>query len=154
MIKINTSVLYLIILLLVTPLYGYSQANNAKRQTWAHEIRQYKQDFFIKEIDLNKEQREEFLPLYHEMTLEIYQVNKEARDLEKKITNSKGSVSDAEYEKAAETLSEVKSKEAAIETIYFNKFSKILSKKQLFLLKRAENRFTKNMILHTKETHK
>ena len=34
---------------------------------------------------------------------------------------------------------------------YFKKFAKILTSKQLFLLKRAENRFAKSMISHSKQ---
>ena len=34
-----------------------------------------------------------------------------------------------------------------------DKFEKILSKKQMFLLKRAENRFARNMLSHSKRGH-
>ena len=41
---------------------------------------------------------------------------------------------------------DVKDKEAKIEATYFEKFKEILSAKQLFLLKRAETRFSRNML--------
>lgn len=81
------------------------------------------------------------------MEKEIFQINKEVREMEKKVSSS-SNVSDTEYEKTAEAMSEVKAQEAKIESEYFEKFSKILSKKQLFLLKRAENRFTRDMLNH------
>lgn len=85
------------------------------------------------------------------MEEEVYQVNKEARDLEAKVSNSKEPVSDLEYAKTAEALSETTQKCAQIEDEYFKKFAKILTSKQLFLLKRAENRFAKSMISHSKQ---
>lgn len=122
-----------------------------KHSMWIQEIRDYKHDFFTKEIDLTKAQQQEFFPLYTEMEREIFQINKDAREMEKKITIAKGSTtSDLEYEKVAEAMSEVKMKEAEIEAEYFQKFAKILSKKQLFQLKRAENRFTRSMLNHHK----
>jgi hypothetical protein len=42
----------------------------------------------------------------------------------------------------------VKLREGQIETAYFQKFARILTKKQLFLLKRAETRFTRSMLDH------
>ena len=84
------------------------------------------------------------------MEQEIYQVNVEARNLENKISNSTDEISELEYEKAAEALAEVKSREGEIELNYYKKFEKILSKKQLFLLKRAENRFTRDMLNHNR----
>ena len=42
-------------------------------------------------------------------------------------------------------MSQVKVKEGEIEGRYFERFSKILSKKQMFLLKQAEMKFTRQM---------
>lgn len=120
---------------------------NSKHQKWFKEFRNYKRDFLIKEVDLTKSQQEEFFPLYNSMEKEIFQLNKEVREMEKKVSSS-SNVSDLEYEKTAQAMSEVKAQEAKIESGYFEKFSKILSKKQLFLLKRAENRFTRDMLNH------
>lgn len=83
------------------------------------------------------------------MEKEIYQINKDTREMERKISNAKD-VSELEYEKTAEAMLEVKTKEAKIESEYFQKFTSILSKKQLFLLKRAETKFSKNMLQHHK----
>ena len=52
---------------------------------------------------------------------------------------------------AAKLMVDVKTKEARIETEYFEKFAKILDSRQLFLLKRAETRFSRNMLQHHKE---
>lgn len=118
---------------------------------WLKGVRSYKHDMLIKEMELTKTQQEEFLPLYKQMEEEIFQANKQVRDLEAKVSSSKDPVSDLEYAKAAEALSEASMVNAQIEEEYFKKFAKILSSKQLFQLKRAETRFTKSMISHSKQ---
>lgn len=128
-----------------------AQSNRASNRTkWLKEVREYKYDKLIEETEMTKAQQNEFFPLYSAMEKEIYQVNVEARQLESKVSNSKSEVSELEYEKAADALAEAKSREAQIELDYYHKFSKILSKKQLFQLKRAENRFTRDMLGHYK----
>ncbi len=122
--------------------------DKAQRTKWMKEVRNYKYEFFIKEVGLSKEQQEKFFPEYEAMEKEIFAVNKEARDIEKKVSASTTPVSDTEYEAAALAMSKVKQKEGEIENEYFAKFEKILSEKQLFLLKRAENKFTQNILNH------
>lgn len=124
--------------------------SKADRDKWLKEVREYKHDKLVEETDMSAAQKAEFLPLYSAMEQEIYQVNVEARNLENKISNSTDEISELEYEKAAEALAEVKSREGDIELKYYKKFEKILSKKQLFLLKRAENRFTRDMLNHNR----
>ena len=43
-------------------------------------------------------------------------------------------------------MANVKAKEGEIENKYFEKYAKILTKKQLFLLKQAEVKFTRQMV--------
>lgn len=134
-----------------------AQANNngKPQQTdnkWLTEVRNYKHSFLIKELDMTDEQSKEFLPIYTEMENKIYQANREARKLEQEISATSLQVSDEEYERVATILSQVKTKEAEIEQEYFQRYSKILTKKQLFLLKRAENRFAIDMLNHNKRS--
>ena len=121
---------------------------------WMEEVKNFKHSFLIKEVEMTDEQSKEFLPLYIEMEEKIYQANKDARILEKEISVSSQNVTDEDYEKAAKALSQVKTKEAEIENQYFDIFSTILSKKQLFLLKRAENRFAVEMLNYHKQSKK
>ncbi len=116
---------------------------------WIKGVREYKYDMLIKEVGLTKEQQDAFLPLYQQMEEEIFKSNKEVRDLEHKISTSKEALSDLEYGMAAEAMSNLNMVNAIIEAEYFKKFAEILSKKQLFLLKRAESRFAKSIISQT-----
>lgn len=79
------------------------------------------------------------------MEREIYNTNRDARALAASVEKKKAPT-DSEYAQAAEALSRAKMREGEIEAKYFEKFSKILSKRQLFLLKQAENKFTRNML--------
>lgn len=131
------------------------KASSRQNQTeWLKGVRSYKHEMLSKEMELTKAQQDEFLPLYKQMEEEIFQANKQAHDLETKISNSTEAISDLEYAKAAEALSESSMVCAQIEDTYFKKFSKILSSKQLFLLKRAENRFAKSIISRKKQNSK
>ncbi len=120
---------------------------------WMKGVREYKYDMLIQEVELTKEQQEQFLPLYQKMEDEIMRSNKEVRDLEAKITNSKDEISDLEYGLAAEAMVNASAVAAKIEADYFKQFAQILSKRQLFLLKRAETRFAKS-IISTKSARK
>ena len=152
--KTSTSIISLVLALaLAMPMVAQSRKNTSRpsQTEWLKGVRDYKHDMLVKEMDLTKAQQDEFFPLYKQMEEEIFHANKQARDLENKVSNSKEPISDLEYTKAAEAMSEVTMICAQIETEYFKKFSKILTGKQLFQLKRAENRFAKSMISHSKQ---
>lgn len=118
------------------------------RQRWFNEVRNYKYEFFAKEMELTDEQQQAFFPEYEAMEKAIYSINRDARSLERKIATSEEPVSDMEYEAAAEALFKVKQKEGEIEMEYFKKFEQIVSYKQLFLLKQAEDKFTRRILNH------
>lgn len=145
----------LVLLFFALPAVSYAQDSDVQtRKKWFQEVRNYKYDFFSKEMELTKEQQNAFFPEYEAMEKAIFMVNEEAREMESKITNSKDAVSDTEYEAAALALTKIKQKEGEIEMEYFTKFEKILSKKQLFLLKRAENKFTQSILNYHKKAAK
>lgn len=140
--------LYIIAALIVTALTAFAQTNNKDQRTrWMNEVRNQKYEFIIKETDMTKEQQEDFLPIYKEMEKAIFTANQEARALELKVSNQTRT-SEAEYAAAALMLARVKQREGDIEMEYYQKFERILSKKQLFQLKRAENKFTQYMLSH------
>lgn len=146
---------FIIISVLSQPgiLMAESPDNTPKQENkWMIEVRNFKHSFLIKETGMNEEQSAQFIPLYSEMEDKIYQANREARDLEQNITRSQNEPLEDEYYHVATALSQVKNKEAEIENLYFEKFSGILTKKQMFLLKRAENRFAIEMLNHNKRS--
>ena len=110
----------------------------------------YKHKMIVEQTGMTPSQRDKFMPLYEAMEKEIYETNAEARKLENQVS-AKKNPSDSEYRQAAEALSQAKVREGEIEAKYYDKFAKILSQKQLFQLKRAENQFTKSMLTRSKK---
>lgn len=116
-----------------------------ERERWFAEMRNYKHQFLTENLDLTKEQQAEFFPIYDAMDDELLKLNRETRQLERKIRKSE-SVSDIEYETAAHALFELGKKESEIRLQYFDKFKGILTPKQLFQLMKVERDFTKNIM--------
>ena len=126
---------------------GERRQRPVERKEWFKELRQYKHDFLTKELKLTKEQQESFFPLYDEMESSVYQLQKQTRDIEHRVRNTKSEISDLEYEKASEAMFEIKGKEADIEMKYYPKFKKALTPKQMFMLKIAERKFTNELMM-------
>lgn len=124
-----------------------------QRTQWGNKMLEIKHEMIEKETEMTTYQKEQFMPLYEAMEKEVYVVNRDARELEKSVSQ-KENATDADFEQAATAMSQVKVKEGEIEAKYFEKFTKILSKKQLFQLKRAENKFTRDMLSRGKKDDK
>jgi Spy/CpxP family protein refolding chaperone len=123
---------------------------NANRSQWTQEMLDYKHDFIAEQTEMTQAQREKFMPLYEAMEKEVFAVHRTAREQAKKISSTT-KASDQDYANAARAMSQVKVKEGEIEGRYFDKFSKILSKKQMFQLKQAELKFSKQMLSRGKK---
>jgi len=137
------------ILILTLALSTIVTAQNG-RTKFATDMYQAKHEMIIQEVGLTMTQQKQFMPLYEQMEREIYEVNRNARALAKEVEKKKNP-SDRDYEAAASALSNTRMREGEIEAKYFEKFSKILSKKQLFQLKQAEAKFTREMLKKRKK---
>ena len=132
----------IIIMALVITVAASAQSGRTK---FATDMYQAKHEMIIEELGLTQTQQKQFMPLYEQMEREIYQVNRNARALAKEVEN-KANPSDRDYEAAASALSNTRMREGEIEAKYFDKFAKILTKKQLFQLKLTEVKFTREML--------
>lgn len=124
--------------------------NNSNRSQWTKEMLEYKHDFIAEQTEMTQAQRDKFMPLYEAMEKEVFAIHRTAREQAKKISSTT-KASDQDYANAARAMSQVKVKEGEIEGRYFDKFSKILSKKQMFQLKQAELKFSKQMLSRGKK---
>ena len=134
----------IVIAIMVLTLAAATSAQDG-RTKFATDMYQAKHEMIVKELGLTQTQQNQFMPLYEQMEREIYQVNRNARTLAAEVEKKKNPT-DKEYEAAASALSRTRIQEGEIEAKYFDKFAKILSKKQLFQLKQAELKFTREMI--------
>jgi Spy/CpxP family protein refolding chaperone len=136
------------IIILTLAIAATATAQNG-RTKFAADMYQAKHEMIIEELGLTPSQQKQFMPLYEQMEREIYQVNRNARILASEV-EKKANPTDREYEAAASALSNTRMREGEIEARYFEKFSKILSKKQLFQLKQTEVKFTREMLTKKK----
>ena len=137
------------ILILTIALSSAVMAQN-NRTKFATDMYQAKHEMILQALGLTMTQQKQFMPLYEQMEREIYEVNRNARALANEVEKKKNP-SDKDYEAAASALSNTRMREGEIEAKYFDKFAKILSKKQLFLLKQAETKFTREMLKKRKK---
>ena len=133
-----------VILILTLAITSTVTAQNG-RTKFATDMYQAKHEMIIEELGLTQSQQKQFMPLYEQMEREIYQVNRNARALAQEVEKKKNPT-DKDYEIAASALSRTRVQEGEIEAKYFDKFSKILTKKQLFQLKQTEVKFTREML--------
>lgn len=141
----------LAILLAVPATYAQRRTRNDddRRKEWMTEMRNFKHEFFKKELGLTREQETPFFNAYDQMDDELIRIGEETRQLERKI-NASGDATDTEMESAARTLFEQKKKEADVELKYFEEFKNILTKRQLLKLKETERRFNRALLNHNK----
>lgn len=139
--------LTILLLLFVMAVTAVAQAplSSTDRERWLDEIRNLKHDYLAKELDLTREQQNEFFPLYDAMQDEIEQLNTRTRELEAAISSDE-SASDLQVENAARTVFEQRRAEGQIEMTYFDKFRDILNPRQLLQLKDAERKFTRQLV--------
>lgn len=122
--------------------------DDEKRKEWLTEMRNFKHDFFKKDLGLTREQEAPFFKAYDQMDDELIRVGEETRSLERKI-NTDSDASEVEMESAARAMFEQKKKEADIELQYFEEFKNILTKRQLLKLKETERKFNRALLKHS-----
>lgn len=139
--------LTILLLLFVMAVTAVAQAplSSTDRERWLDEIRNLKHDYLAKELNLTREQQNEFFPLYDAMQDEIEQLNTRTRELEAAISSDE-SASDLQVENAVRTVFEQRRAEGQIEMTYFDKFRDILNPRQLLQLKDAERKFTRQLV--------
>lgn len=123
-----------------------SKPTQSDKEKWFKEAREMKHQFLAKELQLTKEQQKPFFDLYDRMEDESVKVQRETRQMERNVNKLGADATDLDYERASDALFDVKQKEASIELRFKEEFKKILTPRQLFLLKGAERKFTKELM--------
>lgn len=137
---------FLLVLCAVLPsVASGSCPSDRDHETWRKDMQQHKVTYIAKELNLTDEQREKFMPLYLEMDNQLDELSRSARQAERMVAKKGGAATDSDYDKATEAMFQLKSKEGKIEMQYLGRFSKILTKRQLFLLKDAERKFMRKV---------
>lgn len=123
---------------------GKGDRENWKK--WFKEMREFKHQYMVKELELTDKQKQDFFAVYDKMEDELGSLNREIRTEEDQLRKKGDDVSDQEYERVSKLMFEQKQKEASIEQTYYPKLKAILTPKQLFKLKNVEWRFTRELM--------
>ena len=141
----------LITLLLAIAIVTAASSQDKREAKWMDDMRQVKVEFVAKELNLTKQQKEKFTPIYDAMTRETGKLMRETRALEKSVRKKGNAATDLEYEKATEAMVECKGKECEIEKKYYGQLKTVLSKRQMFELPRAERKFARELMKQQRE---
>lgn len=146
MLPFTKTISALLLLTAVVPMAAQSP-DEPEREKILDQLRTYKHNFLVRELNLSREQQRSFFTVYDEMDDRIMMLNEETRDLERRVVDN-AEATDTEAEAAARAIFEQKQKEGNIELEYFDKFKAILNPHQLVKLKSAEKRFTQSLVRH------
>ena len=150
--------LAIILTLLVSEASGVSAQkrngnHHADRQKWEAEMTQYKHDRLVKELGLNDEQATRFFALYDAMDRErraVYANDTRMRKEMKRKTNP----ADKDYTEATRVSLSVGADIHRIESKYYKEFDKILTPKQVYQLRLAEQKINREFRRHARNLHK
>jgi len=110
--------------------------------------------FFIDEIKLNDEDSAKFVVVYKELLKEKGELMRKYhldREIWQKIRNGE-TLSDELYMKMVETDAKLQAEDAQLELTYVERFSKVLTPKQLFDYRQAEKKFRSNFMRGGRKT--
>ena len=129
---------------------GGSQAD---RQKWEAEMTQYKHNRLTKELGLNDEQSTRFFALYDAMDRERWAVFFNDSRMRKEMKR-KPNPTDKDYIEATNVALSVGASVNRIETKYYKEIGKILTPKQVYQLRLAEQKLNKEFRKHLRGLNK
>lgn len=106
------------------------------------EIQEYKMKFLAQEMEIKPDQKEKFVELYQKMSSERHSNFEKMRKLEASLNEN---TSDADYKAATDAMADLRIKDAALEKKYDAEFAKFLTHKQIYQMKRGEEKFRRKM---------
>ncbi|MDE5877452.1 MAG: Spy/CpxP family protein refolding chaperone [Muribaculaceae bacterium] len=138
---------YLLLTLILIATCGLASAQDRcdkSKDEMFREVKEFKMKFLAQELKLSDEQCRPFFDLYSAQMDERHKLWEPAMELERKVKKDPNA-SEADYNAVSEAINKAKSGEAELEGRYDEKFRKILTPKQIYELKDAENRFREKM---------
>lgn len=151
------STLLLLSILFAVSATAQDAPSRRDRQKWLEDIREYKHNYLEKELQLTQEQAVQFFELYDKMCDEISQLNDEVRQMEIRVyeADESANITETEYEAVTQAIINAGVKEADIRNNYYTQFADIISKKQIFMLNKAERDFNMQLLRrHQQRRHR
>ncbi|MDO4336314.1 MAG: hypothetical protein Q4C37_10890 [Bacteroidales bacterium] len=119
-------------------------AQKHDRAKMMEEIQKFKIEFLAQEMNLSDKEKAEFTPVYKEFDDEMRKSGEEAFRLERQICKKKDATEE-DYEKLAKLQKKSRENADAITKKYDKKFEKFLSAKQMYQMRKAEDKFLDKM---------
>lgn len=139
--------IFFIIIALLTVVGIASAQNREKRgpnpKMW-QEIQEFKMKFLAQEMELKKDQQQQFFDLYSEMSEKKRVVFDEMRRTQREI-DKKEDATDKDYEEATAKINNLREKMSDIDKEYNAKFSKFLTQRQIYKMNEGEEKFREKM---------
>lgn len=107
------------------------------------EIQEYKIKFLAQEMELKDNQKKEFADIYVKYDDERMKNFRDIRQLEKKLNSNS---TEQEYKEINDKLASSRLRDVELEKEYNEKFSKVLTPKQIYKMKDAEEKFRRKMM--------
>lgn len=137
--------LLLITLMILGITTVFAQEKNGEDRKRMHkEFMEFKMNYLAKEMELRDDQKQQFFSLYEEMSAKRRDCMREAFRLERKVKKQKDAT-ESDYQAVTDAFKKARAEDMAIEDEYAAKFSKILSSKQMYKMKEAEDSFRQKM---------
>lgn len=130
------------------------RARDNDREQWFAQLRQFKHEYFTKELGLTAEQQTRFFALYDAMDAERRGLKRAVRKAEKTLKEKGKSATDADYEKVSKEVYSMKGQINDIEMKYYEQFKTVLTTKQLYQLKEVEDNFSQLLRKYYREHSK
>lgn len=135
--------LFLILSLFAIPSFAQKKGDK-NSESRRKEMTEIKMKFLADEMELKDDQRKKFNELYMEMEKDRRAIFKKIKTAENNIAKNKNAT-EADYEKATKEINDARAEMSQIDKKYEDKFASFLSKKQLYKLKEAENKFMERL---------
>lgn len=126
------------------PSFSQAKKKHNDRDSRRQEMLEMKMNFIADEMQLNDAQKKQFFEVYAQMENERRAVFKKIKKAEKTIADNKDA-SEADYDRASREIAAARAEMTTIEQQYDDKFATFLTKKQIYLMKTAENKFLDKM---------
>lgn len=108
------------------------------------DIQRFKIDYLAQEMELSAKEKADFAPIYKEYDAELRKTGSEAFKFEREL-KKKENATDADYQKLADLQKKSREDFDAVNKKYEPKFEEILNAKQIYKMRKAEEKFFEKM---------
>lgn len=133
-----------LLLLLMCSMIGVSALHAQHNKMSREEFKAKQQAFLTQRAGLTEQEAKEFFPVYFELQDKKKELNDKAWDVMRQ--GKKPETTEKEYEKILDEVARLRIAADETELEYLKKFKKMLSSKKLYLIKKGELKFHRELL--------